>query len=195
MNWKILLFVGLVSYGGFQHYHHRPIIHGAGEIAPSEPVQSSSSADNIQLNGFMLTALADYSIEARVLSREDYSTGITSELSPTDLALGWGPMSDEAVLDKIDISQGNRWFYWRADKLPIPQHEIEIHAANTHIIPANDSVRRQLSNIKVGQLVKIKGLLVEAKRADGWRWRSSLSREDVGNGACELIYVTQLNAS
>ena len=60
MNWKILLFVGLVSYGGFQHYHHRPNIHGAGELAPSEPVQSSSSADNIQLNGFTLTALADY---------------------------------------------------------------------------------------------------------------------------------------
>ncbi|CAN1540758.1 hypothetical protein MCEKH45_01782 [Methylophilaceae bacterium] len=195
MNWKILLFVGLVGYGGFQHYYHRPIIHGAGEIAPSEPIQSSSSADNIQLNGFTLTALADYSIEARVLSREDYSTGITSELSPTDLALGWGPMSDEAVLDNIDISQRHRWFYWHADKLPIPQHEIEIHAANTHIIPADDIIRRQLSSIKVGQLVKIKGLLVEAKRADGWHWRSSLSREDVGNGACELIYVTQLSAS
>jgi hypothetical protein len=79
--------------------------------------------------------------------------------------------------------------------LPIPQHEIEIHAANTHIIPADDIIRRQLSNIKVGQLVKIKGLLVEAKRANGWHWRSSLSREDVGNGACELIYVTQLSAS
>ncbi|HQO16731.1 MAG TPA: hypothetical protein PLG02_07185, partial [Methylotenera sp.] len=74
----------------------------------------------------------------------------------------------------------------------IPQRQIEIHSANMHIIPANDSVKRQLSNVRQGQLVKIKGLLIEARRPDGWRWRSSLSREDTGNGACELMYVTEL---
>ncbi len=195
MNWKGVLIAVLIGYGSFHHYHNRPVTHGAGEIAPSEPIQSNSSADSIQLNGFMLTALADYSIEARVLSREDYSVGMASKLSPTDLALGWGPMSDEAILNKVDISQRHRWFYWHADKLPISQHEIEIHAANTHIIPADNIIRRQLNNIRVGQLVKIKGLLVEAKSPDGWRWRSSLSRDDVGSGACELIYVTQLNVS
>ena len=25
--------------------------------------------------------------------------------------------------------------------------------------------------------------------ADGWHWRSSLTREDDGNGACELVYT------
>ncbi|MDP1765962.1 MAG: hypothetical protein Q8K83_03565 [Methylotenera sp.] len=192
MNWKVLLFIGLISYGAFHHYQNRPVIHGGGETASSEPNQTSTRAADIQLNGFTLTPLAEYSIKARVLSKEDYSIGTEATLSPTDLALGWGPMSDEAILSKIDISQSNRFFYWHVDAFPIPQREIEIHAANTHIIPANDTVKRQLSKVRLGQIVHIKGQLVEAKRADGWHWRSSLTREDTGAGACELMYVSEL---
>ena len=195
MNWKSLLVVGLIGYGAYHHYQIRPVIHGAGEIAPNEPTQTSTNAAEVQLNGFTLTPLANYSIKARVLSREDYSLGIEAELSPTDLAVGWGPMSDEVVLNKIDISQGHRFFYWHVDEFPIPQHEIEIHAANMHIIPANDTVKRQLSKVRTGQLVSMNGQLIEAKRTDGWHWRSSLSREDTGNGSCELMYVTELSAN
>ena len=34
--------------------------------------------------------------------------------------------------------------------------------------------------------------LVEVRGADGWTWRSSLSREDSGNGGCEVVYVCAL---
>jgi len=193
MNWKVLLLIGLFGYGALNHYQHRPVFHGSGEISPNEPIQTNARTAEVQLNGFTLTPLANYVIEARVLSREDYSSGVEADLSPTDLALGWGPMSDEVVLNKIDISQGRRFFYWHVDEFPIPQREIEIHAANVHIIPANDSINRQLNKVRVGQIVKIKGQLIEATRADGWHWRSSLSREDTGNGACELMYVTELS--
>ena len=27
---------------------------------------------------------------------------------------------------------------------------------------------------------------------DGWRWRSSLTREDTGAGACELVWVERI---
>ncbi len=26
----------------------------------------------------------------------------------------------------------------------------------------------------------------------GWRWKSSLTRKDTGNGACELVWVKQM---
>jgi hypothetical protein len=35
--------------------------------------------------------------------------------------------------------------------------------------------------------------LIEAQASDGWRWRSSLTREDTGNGACELVLVKSLS--
>ena len=195
MNWKVIVFIGLLGYGVIHHFQNRPVVHGAGEIAPNDPVQTNIHSGDFRFNDFTLTPLANYEIEARVLSKEDYAVGIEAELSPTDLAVGWGVMSDEAVLNKIDISQGNRFFFWHVDQFPIPQHEIEIHAANMHIIPANGTVKHQLNKVRAGQVVRIKGQLIEAKRADGWHWRSSLTREDTGSGACELMYVTELNVN
>jgi hypothetical protein len=42
-------------------------------------------------------------------------------------------------------------------------------------------------------VVTLRGRLVEASGADGWRWRSSLTREDSGAGACELVLVDALD--
>lgn len=193
MNWKVFLFLALVGYGAYQHFSKSTSSFTPGETPPNAVMQTQAHVGDIQFNGFTLTPLTDYIVEARVLSREDYSFGTEAELSPTDLALGWGPMSSEAVLSKIKISQSNRFYYWQVEEFPIPRREIEIHSANTHIIPANDMIKRQLETVRKGQIVKLKGQLVEAKRADGWHWRSSLSREDTGNGACEVMYVTELH--
>ena len=35
-----------------------------------------------------------------------------SDLAPVDLALGWGRMSDEAILKDIQISQSGRFYFW-----------------------------------------------------------------------------------
>ena len=43
-----------------------------------------------------------------------------------------------------------------------------------------------------GQLVNIKGYLVKVSKNDGWYWKASLSRDDTGAGACELVYVTSI---
>ena len=98
-------------------------------------------------------------------------------------------MSDNDVLKDISISQGGRFYYWRVNAFPIPREEIESHSANMHMIPADVEVRKALQNIRVGNVVRLHGYLVEAKTADGWRWKSSLTREDTGRGACELVLV------
>jgi hypothetical protein len=49
-----------------------------------------------------------------------------------------------------------------------------------------------MDRVRQGELVHIEGFLVDASRPDGWRWRTSLSREDTGNGACELVFVETL---
>jgi hypothetical protein len=40
--------------------------------------------------------------------------------------------------------------------------------------------------------VRLSGYLVEVLGDDGWRWVSSLTREDTGTGACEVIWVEQI---
>lgn len=146
-----------------------------------------------QFQGYTMTNLEPYAGEFRVLSREDYSFGREAELSPVDFALGWGSMTNPAVYKQLSIRQSNRWYYWRYENAPpIPVREIEIQSANTHLIPASKAIAQQLAQIDQDDLIYLKGLLVEVKSSDGWTWRSSLSREDTGNGACELMLVEEV---
>jgi len=47
--------------------------------------------------------------------------------------------------------------------------------------------------VKRHELVTMKGYLVEITAGDGFKWRSSLSREDTRGGACELMWITSLS--
>lgn len=155
------------------------------------PLQSQADG-NYQLDGYRITPLESFSLTARVLAREDYRFDAGAKISPTDLALGWGPMADPQVLAKIKITQSNRWYHWRVDEFPIPRREIETHSANMHMIPANPQVAAALADVRPGQRIALTGQLVEVSGDDGFSWVSSLSREDTGAGACELIWVEQL---
>ena len=136
-----------------------------------------------------LRPLAGFSIEARVLSREDYHLGRESRLSPTDLALGWQRMREDAVLSQLRISQSSRWYHYQWDQAPLPAHEIASSSANMHMIPANATVADALAAVARDDRLRIDGWLVEAQAVDGWRWRSSTTRTDTGGGACEVVYV------
>ncbi|WAC43649.1 hypothetical protein OU997_15455 [Pseudomonas sp. SL4(2022)] len=159
-----------------------------GNRPPSTPHESGSW----RVAEHTLSRLQDFQLEARVLGREDYYFDRGAKLSPTDLALGWGPMADPEVLRHISISQRNRWYFWRAEQLPIERRQIEINSANMHLIPATPAVASTLSKLKAGQQIRLTGQLVRVDGDDGYRWVSSLSREDTGDGACELIWVEQL---
>ncbi|HMB89426.1 MAG TPA: hypothetical protein VKP65_01175 [Rhodothermales bacterium] len=164
-----------------------------GILAPNDPLQTSVGDVPLLSKGdYVIEPLARFEVEARVLSKKRYRSGRESDLSPIDLALGWGPMSDQAVLDQIDISQARRFYFWQATQLPIPQRDISQHSSNMHMIPANDEVRAALLKVRTGEIVRFSGYLVQVRGKDGFRWRSSMKRTDVGNGACELVWVEEI---
>lgn len=163
-----------------------------GVLAPKDPMQTPTTVGAWSKGDYVITPLASFHIQARVLERERYRFGRESDLSPVDFVMGWGPMSDSNLLDTLEISQGHRWYHWRADDLVVPTREIQRHSANMHMIPADDSVQRSLLAVHPGEVVEMDGYLVEARASDGWHWRSSLSRDDTGGGSCELIWVDRV---
>lgn len=165
-----------------------------GEAPLQTPVPEGMGAFELQVA--RLQPLHGFSVEARVLSRQDYLLGREAKLSPTDLALGWGRMREDAVLSRLDIGQSGRWYHyrWSDPEPPLPPNEIRDSSANMHLIPADDHTARALHAVRKGQTVRIDGWLVEANSPDGWRWRSSTSRQDTGQGACEVIYVCSISA-
>jgi hypothetical protein len=176
-------------------WEQRERVYPPGVLVAEYPLQSApAQTDPIALGDYVLTPRAGFRLRARVLSREDYRWSDGADLAPVDLALGWGVMSDQAVLDRIDITQGSRWYFTRYEHpAPISDRQIIRHSANMHLIPANDWVADKLDDVRASDLVQLRGMLVDVDRSDGFYWRTSMTREDTGNGSCELFYVEHVH--
>ncbi len=192
--WKRLFLVGLIVFAGLYWWTNRPITYGPGVIAAHAPKQiNTSDIRAFPKKSYRITPLAYFEIESRVLGVKRYHFGREAELSPIDLALGWGPMSDEGVLKDIKISQASRFYYWKTHNFSISQEEIINNSSNMHMIPSDTKIEAHLKNLRKGQVVKIRGYLVKVEAEDGWHWESSMTRSDSGYGACELVWVDKLN--
>ena len=166
----------------------------SGMAAPDQPVQSKPMNNSvINLKGYLITPLYDYSVTALVLGKKGYGDR-SSDLSPYDLALGWGPLSSKYTLDHMDIKQYGRWYHYRYDaEFPMSPRKIIHNSANTHIIPADKSVLKILKDVKKYDTVTMHGHLVSVRKPDNsFTWKSSTSRKDSGDGSCEVFYVTSL---
>jgi len=165
-----------------------------GVLAPWAPRQFAVEGRAIMRDGYRIAPFADFALDARILAREDYGSDTESDLSPTDLVLGWGRMSDDATLAGFSISQSNRWYYLRYRlPPPIPESEFLGSSANMHFIPANAEVAARLARARPGQIASIRGKLVDIERIGrNWHWRSSRSRDDIGKGSCEVVWLESL---
>jgi hypothetical protein len=163
----------------------------AGIRASGDPVQSSTADRSWLKNGYTIHALAEFHIRALVVLTQRYWFDSMSALSPIDLLMAWGSMSDYSVLDKLSLSQGGRWYHsrWYSPKPPLNEEAMNDHIANMHMIPASDAVKSDLLEIQEGEVVELAGFLIEAEGPRGWRVRSSLTRTDSGAGACEVVWV------
>ena len=185
----------------FWHKSNYTTLTDGVEYAVDSPIQrdlskdESLTFDHYKHPEYKITKLAEYDIKAKVISKKKYTTGDASNLAPIDFALGWSKLSDEFYVshDLIKFSQSNRWYKYRyKNDYPLKKSYIAKHSANTHIVPANDLVKKQVMNVGNGDVVHMNGYLIKIKRDDGWHWNSSTTRGDVGNGACEIMYVENI---
>ncbi len=177
------------------HRINAPITYPPGVLIADEPAQRPPPSEApFAYREFQLKPLATFALDARVLHRKIYRYDRSAALVPVDLAVGWGPMSDEAVLDRLDISQSARFYFYEWQRQPpIPKEEIISHSTNLHLIPSTDEVASECKSLRTGELVHLSGLLVEATGPDIGTWTSSLSRTDSGKGACELVWVEEIH--
>lgn len=189
---EFLIIGGLLL--GFYLWSGREISRPVGVLVAEEPVQREVYRPRTEEKaGYRIAFLASFDVRARVLATERYWFDRGAALSPVDLTLGWGAMSNSEVLQRLTISQGGRFYRWSATTLPVPRQVIERQSANMHMIPANADIERRLKGLRAGSLVRINGYLVEVTGQDGFRWKSSLTRNDTGGGACELLWVESLD--
>lgn len=196
VRYSHLAFGTVLLLAVWQFVSSRPVHRDPGEVAAADPLQSEldETPQTMTRGDFQVIPQAQFSAEVRVLGRERYRLGALAGVSPLDIAVGWGPMSDSTVLADVDISQSGRFYFWHYDdEPPIPPQIITSHSANWHLVPANDVVWRKLDRLRVGDVVQLEGKLVDLQNAELGTMSTSLRRDDAGAGACEIIYVEKAN--
>lgn len=143
-----------------------------------------------------ITPLAEYVLQGVLVGRERYRFDFNAALSPCDLAIAWGPLVSHQAFDDIEFDQGTRRYFWRSGgSRPVDETLVARFSANVHIVPAHPSLGRVACGVRPGQRVALAGDLVaiEARKGDRrFTWRSSLTRNDTGDGACEVLYLRRI---
>ena len=127
----------------------------------------------------------------RILGSKIYAHDQQAKFSPIDYAVSWGLFAEPEIARHISVNQYDRYLNWKIDRLPVPADQAMQMVSNMHIIPANPQIAKQIKNVKRGDLVRLKGELVEIKDKD-LVWTSSLTPTDTGDGACELFRVSSI---
>ena len=154
------------------------------------PVQTKVEEYSIDSYFADITVKADYSITARVHSQKYYNSDRQAKLIPFDIAISWGNLALDGNFERLKTDQRRRWVYWRSPAGFLKKKEINTSLSNTHIIPASKDIADKMKDLKKGQIVHLEGHLVDAVIDKKYLYRSSMSRTDTGDGACEVFYVT-----
>lgn len=173
--------MGAAGLGAFQYL--RPLI-----WPPPVPLENQA---------YKITKVEDYTLQALVLAAKDYRRSEGGEVMPVDLALAWGPMADPEKVDRLEIDQRNRFYYWKADRATLNalgRPNIEANTANVHCVPGDEFVRKTLFQVRPGEMILLKGYLVDIQGPDR-SWQTSRTRKDTGPGACEIFLIEEVTRS
>jgi hypothetical protein len=194
---KFWFFVCVVAagMGVWKAWGERTQSHPPGIVEPDVPYQKNLTNPVELVRGeYRLVGRAEFDITARVILKMRYRFDKFAAVSPVDFAMGWGEMSDSAVLDQMSCNQGSRFYgcSWKSSDVIEPRRFTAL-SANMHMIPATPEVEDALMRVRQGQVVNLRGLLVDVLGPDGG-WNTSMTRADSGPGGCEIILVGAVSA-
>jgi hypothetical protein len=153
------------------------------------PITFEAKGHEVRLTPRAAYRITGYAVDTSRMLLDEWDFAL-----PMDLALAWGPVADPVVLRKMKFHLSGRYVSWWAEDGALSPQVIQSHVANHHLVPATDEVAREMRRVRKGDRVTLRGKLVDLEILDRngktvFRSRTSLSRDDVGSGACEQMWV------
>ncbi len=182
---------------------------GSIEVPPgrtdpgSYVVQPLVEAPSIHIADDTLLPVARFETRGRVLHIERFKpyqslANWIPGLRPAthDIGLGYGPMTDTTNVTRFrysheGASNGLRALFLRPrDAMTqVEWDALAPHVTNVHVIPSSDAIYAQIKRIRHGELVTLRGDLVNLRDSAG---RTASTSVTAGDRDCEIMYVTEV---
>lgn len=135
-------------------------------------------------------------------SKQQELNALYNAVSPLDISLFIGETAQDGNWQKIKVGHEYRvltWQWQRSDKVTVNMDEI----SNSHVIPANTAVRRGFDTIRKGDIVYLKGFLLDWNplgEFEDIKYKTALTAGEIADfkiggrisGLCRYFYVTEL---
>lgn len=175
----------------------------AHPLLHSEPTQIATQIPAINVSAgaenYTVTPLYEYELYGLVVSYQHHNGNFglhrmwKDHLNVADVCVVWGQNLQDTDLTKLHFWNGQftcnvqtsdpqAWKRFAVDQL-----------SNNHLLTADKSLRNKITQLRIGDQVKIKGWLSEYRSSKGFHRGTSTSRSDTGNGACETLYVSEVD--
>ncbi len=170
-----------------------------------DPIQIMSSklpfSANYNEESFHIIPKYEYEIYGLVVSYRlhDATGGMMlhalnkDHLNLADYCVVWGQSADPTILQEFDFSNGQFTCQFQTNNQAAWQAFEPNQLSNNHLLAIDVIVRDTIKEVKIGDQIHIKGWLAHYQNPMGYERSTSTTRTDTGNGACETIWVEQIN--
>lgn len=166
-----------------------------------DPVQTETKESPFEIKrneiDYKIVPLYDYELNGLVVSYNDSNNWVDyyhelwkDYINVKDICVVWGENIKNGSYKEASYSSGS--FTCRV-AYPAGVALKGNALSNNHILYKDEKIYKALKSLDIGDQIHLKGQLVKySSDNSGWR-SSSITRDDDGNGACEVVYVTDFD--
>jgi hypothetical protein len=169
------------------------------EQAPiQKPIDASPFDIAVNNVNYQLQPLYDYELYGLVVSYEhhDGQFGLhklwNDHINVADMCVVWSNNAARINLTEYDFWNGQFTCNVKTSSNQAWREFNMYMLSNNHLLTEDDDIRDQIESISIGDQIRIKGYLTNYSNDKGGFRGTSTTRLDEGNGACETIYVNEI---
>ena len=148
---------------------------------------------------YTVTPLFSYELWGMIVSYHDSASFIdvshklwNDYLNTKDICVIWGKNVETGVYERMRFKNRDFTCFYRYPDRETGDLFTEDCLSNNHLLPADPFVAAAVQKARQGDQVHFKGWLVSyGQKGAPYSRGSSTVRDDRGNGACEVVYVTE----
>lgn len=173
-----------------------PLLDGPVQTEEGVPEPFEVTRRNVT---YTVTPLYAYELSGLVVSYHHSSSFIdiahkqwNDYLNTKDICVIWGRNIETGVYRRMTFRNRDFTCYYRYPDQETGALFTESCLSNNHLLPGDTQVADAVLRARKGDQIRLKGWLVAyGVKGAPYARRSSVSRNDRGNGACEVVYVNE----